>query len=211
MERVTGFGVGVGGGAVPALALALAGWPLVGRVVADTVVGDYTAAVGVGVPAAGVVIAVVQATKLAGLPSRYAALMSVGVGVGYVCLVHAALLAEHDPHAGNWANAVAVGLSLGLAASGLYSGTKAVIASRRKPRTAHTTRAVHKGNAGTPPPAPPRPEGGREGRGTVPPVPPVVATAGAPDAAAPAVAAVATAAAATPVAVEAAAGRRGEG
>jgi len=155
MERVTGFGAG--GGTVLALPLALAsGWPLIGRVVAEAAVGDYTAAVGVGVPAAGVVIAVVQATKLAGLPSRYAALMSVGVGVGYVCLVHAALLAEHDPHAGNWANAVAVGLSLGLAASGLYSGTKAVIASRRKPRTARPPgthrRAAH---AGTPPPAPP--------------------------------------------------------
>ena len=165
MERVTGLGIGGGGGTALALPLALAGgWPLIGRVVADAAVGDYTAAVGVGVPAAGVVIAVVQATKLAGVPSKYAALMSVGVGVGYVCLVHAALLAEHDPHAGNWANAVAVGLSLGLAASGLYSGTKAVITSRRKPRPArppgtgahpaHAGHAPHAATAGSGNPAP---------------------------------------------------------
>jgi len=144
MERVTGLGVG---GTALALPLALAsGWPLMGRMVMEAAVGDYTAAVGIGIPAAGVVIAVVQATKLAGLPSKYAALMSVSVGVGYVCLVHAALLAEHDPHAGSWANAVAVGLSLGLAASGLYSGTKAVITSRRKPRSAHPAHPRHAAN-----------------------------------------------------------------
>jgi len=117
---------GAPGLAVAPVAMA-AGGPLVGVMLSQAAVGDYTTAVGVGVGAAAIVIALVQALKMAGLPSRYAALVSVAVGVLYACLVHWANLAEATPGVGSWGNAVAVGISLGLGASGLYSGTKAVM------------------------------------------------------------------------------------
>lgn len=62
-----------------------------------------------------VIVALVQLLRMAGVPSKYGALIAVALGVaaGFV------YLAPGDP-----AQAILKGLALGLAATGLYSGTK---------------------------------------------------------------------------------------
>ena len=71
-----------------------------------------------GVSAVLVIIGLVQIAKSLGLPTRYAGVASVGLGVltslGYTYYVDAP-----------WLQAVMVGLAIGLSAAGLYSGTKA--------------------------------------------------------------------------------------
>jgi di/tricarboxylate transporter len=63
------------------------------------------------------IVGLVELVKQLGLPSRYAALVAVALGVGA-----GFLLTPSDP-----AQAVVVGIMLGLSASGLYSGTKAAL------------------------------------------------------------------------------------
>ncbi len=69
-----------------------------------------------GVAIIPLIVGLVQLVKKLGLPSRFAALLSVvlGVGAGFVM------------HPGNVSQAVIVGLMIGLSASGLYSGGKAL-------------------------------------------------------------------------------------
>lgn len=64
-----------------------------------------------------VVIGIIEVVKLAGLPSRFAPLLSLVLGVlGATYLV-----------GGDLAVTVLQGLIVGLSASGLYSGTKATL------------------------------------------------------------------------------------
>lgn len=66
-----------------------------------------------------VVMALVESIKRAGVPSRFAGLISAALGVAY------GLATSPTP---NVAFAVVRGLIIGLSASGLYSGTKALLA-----------------------------------------------------------------------------------
>ena len=61
-----------------------------------------------------VTLGLVSAIKQVGLPSKFAALTSIGVGVGLMSLTGVP-----------WQADVAQGIIVGLAASGLYSGSKA--------------------------------------------------------------------------------------
>jgi|YelNatPaOPRAMG01_1025707.scaffolds.fasta_scaffold243524_2 hypothetical protein len=74
-----------------------------------------------GVPAAVVIIAVVQLAKNSGLSSRWAAPLAVGLG-----LLLATAFKLDSPAAGTWLQVEMAGLLSGLAAAGLYSGQKAV-------------------------------------------------------------------------------------
>ncbi len=69
------------------------------------------------------IIGVTELVKRMGLPDKYAAILAAVLGV-VIGLVY---IAPADPP-----RAVLVGLSLGLAASGLYSGTKNTIEAFRK-------------------------------------------------------------------------------
>lgn len=78
---------------------------------------DPTAVVWGGFGAVPIIIGLVQALKLAGFPTRYAALASYALGaIGGVVFGAAELIP--------WSTAVAQGLWVGLAASGLYSGIR---------------------------------------------------------------------------------------
>jgi hypothetical protein len=76
-----------------------------------------------GMPASGVIIALVEGAKGAGLPARWAPLVAVLLGVGCGLAGHLAAVA---PAFGGWVEAAGSGVILGLAATGLYAGTKAV-------------------------------------------------------------------------------------
>jgi hypothetical protein len=67
----------------------------------------------------GVVIALVEVAKSVGLPSRFAPLLSVLLGVGSLLL-----LAFFQPAT----EIIFTGLVVGLSAAGLYSGVKATLA-----------------------------------------------------------------------------------
>lgn len=67
-----------------------------------------------------VVIGLVEAVKFASMPSKFAPLVSLALGVLGALVV---------PHVGMTAGMAAIGgLVVGLSASGLYAGTKAVVA-----------------------------------------------------------------------------------
>ncbi len=68
------------------------------------------------------VVGVVQLIKEAGLPSKYAGVLSVLIGIGAEFLVVGTVVAS--PSVGI---TTLLGVIVGLAASGLWSGTKAVI------------------------------------------------------------------------------------
>lgn len=57
------------------------------------------------------IIAAVEAFKMGGLPTKYAALLAVALGIIFGALM----------------DSVVAGMVMGLAASGLYSGAKAII------------------------------------------------------------------------------------
>lgn len=69
------------------------------------------------------IVGLVEWLKAQGLPSRWAPLASVGLGVLIAAL---SLLAQRYPTVADWGGVAIVGVILGLAASGLYSGQKAV-------------------------------------------------------------------------------------
>lgn len=70
-----------------------------------------------GVVLSAVVVGVVEIAKRTGLPDRFAPLASLVIGVGLALLYLGP----------DWQTALLTGLALGLMASGLYSGTKAVL------------------------------------------------------------------------------------
>lgn len=76
-----------------------------------------------GVPASGVIIALVEGAKGIGLPARWAPLLAVVLGIG--CGLAAHLIAV-VPVLGGWVEAAGSGIVLGLVATGLYAGTRAV-------------------------------------------------------------------------------------
>jgi hypothetical protein len=63
-----------------------------------------------------VILGLVQVVKQVGLPSRFAPLASIAIGIGLVALTGVA-----------WQAFVVQGIIAGLAASGLWSGSKATI------------------------------------------------------------------------------------
>lgn len=70
-----------------------------------------------------IIVALVELFKAHGLPSHWAPLASVASGI---VLAIVALLAQRYPSVGDWGGAILLGIILGLAASGLYSGQKAI-------------------------------------------------------------------------------------
>lgn len=71
--------------------------------------------------ATALIMALVQIAKKAGLPSRFAGLLAVALGVG------AGLLSVVALDGPGYLNGAAAGLVVGLAASGAYSGGKALV------------------------------------------------------------------------------------
>jgi hypothetical protein len=76
-----------------------------------------------GLPASGVIVALVEGAKRLGLPARWAPLLAVCLGL--LCGVLAQLAAV-APHVHIWYEAAGGGIVLGLSAAGLYSGAKAL-------------------------------------------------------------------------------------
>jgi hypothetical protein len=79
----------------------------------------------VGVPT---IVALVEVAKGMGLGARWAPALAVGLGLA-LSLGYRATLGV--PAGAEWAQAALGGLALGLAASGLYSGTRAVAYAAR--------------------------------------------------------------------------------
>ena len=75
-----------------------------------------------GLPIAAVIVGLVELAKGQGLPSRYAPVLAVALG-----LLFATLGRLDDPTVGTWLQTELLGLITGLSASGLYSGAKAQI------------------------------------------------------------------------------------
>lgn len=76
-----------------------------------------------GVPAAVLIIVLVDLAKGYGLDSRWAPLAAIGLGILFAALGQ---LATQYPGFALWYEIVIVGLVTGLTAAGLYSGQKAV-------------------------------------------------------------------------------------
>ena len=76
-----------------------------------------------GLPASGVIVALVEGAKRLGVPSRWAPLIAVTLGVA--CGV-VGQLAAVLPAVQAWYGAVGGGVVIGLSAAGLYSGAKAI-------------------------------------------------------------------------------------
>ena len=75
-----------------------------------------------GLPIAAVIVGLVELAKGQGLPSRYAPVFAVVLGLAFATLGRL-----DDPTAGTWLQVELLGLITGLSASGLYSGAKAQI------------------------------------------------------------------------------------
>lgn len=76
-----------------------------------------------GVAVVPLIVALVEVVKGAGLPTRWCALAAVLLGVA----ASAAYQAFGPAQARTWADALAVGLALGLSAAGLYSGARTTL------------------------------------------------------------------------------------
>lgn len=85
---------------------------------------------------------IVQVAKTAGLPSQLAPLVSLAVGTAAGILISIAAAAPQSP---NWATASVLGVTLGLAAAGLYSGGKAAVSSNGPPYA--PTKPLQKGES----------------------------------------------------------------
>lgn len=80
-----------------------------------------------GLPASGVIVALVEGAKRLGMPARWAPLVAVLLGLIGGVLAHLGTVA---PGVRQWYEAVGGGVVVGLSAAGLYSGTKAVIGTQ---------------------------------------------------------------------------------
>lgn len=85
-----------------------------------------------GLPASGVIVALVEGAKRLGLPVRWAPLLAVCLGL--LCGVLAQLAAV-APHVHRWYAAAGGGIIVGLSAAGLYSGAKALAEPRNNDGT----------------------------------------------------------------------------
>lgn len=81
-----------------------------------------------GLPASGVIVALVEGAKRLGLPARWAPLAAVLLGLTCAVLSH---LGAVVPSVHRWYEAVGGGIVLGLSAAGLYSGTRAVAGAQK--------------------------------------------------------------------------------
>jgi hypothetical protein len=79
-----------------------------------------------GLPASGVIVALVEGAKRLGLPTRWAPLLAVCLGL--LCGILAQLAAV-APSVHLWFEVAGRGIILGLSAGGLYSGAKALAES----------------------------------------------------------------------------------
>lgn len=75
-----------------------------------------------GLPIAAVIVGLVELAKGQNMPSRYAPVVAVGLG-----LLFATLARLDDPTIGTWLQVELFGLITGLSASGLYSGARATL------------------------------------------------------------------------------------
>lgn len=76
-----------------------------------------------GIPAAVVIVVLVQVFKQYGLQSKWAVLVAMGLGIGLsVCIYLASISVQFAV----WFKVVMAGLMTGLAAAGLYGGQKAL-------------------------------------------------------------------------------------
>ena len=78
-----------------------------------------------GLPASGVIVALVEGAKRVGLPVRWAPVLAVALGLLCGLVAHLAVVA---PRVHIWYEAAGAGITLGLSAAGLYSGAKAILA-----------------------------------------------------------------------------------
>jgi len=85
-----------------------------------------------GLPASGVIVALVEGAKRAGLPTRWAPTLAVLIGLLCALLAQIAVVA---PRVHRWYEAAGAGIVLGLSAAGLYSGTKAILAPTQRDGT----------------------------------------------------------------------------
>lgn len=76
-----------------------------------------------GLPASGVIVALVEGAKRLGMPARWAPLVAVCLGLVCGVLAHAAAV---TPRVHPWYEAAGGGIVIGLSAAGLYSGAKAL-------------------------------------------------------------------------------------
>lgn len=79
-----------------------------------------------GLPVSGMIVALVEGAKRAGLPTRWAPVLAVALGLACGLLAQVATVA---PRVHIWYEAAGAGIALGLSAAGLYSGTKTLLAS----------------------------------------------------------------------------------
>ena len=83
-----------------------------------------------GLPASGVIVALVEGAKRVGLPTRWAPVLAVALGLLCGLLAQLAVVA---PRVHIWYEAAGAGIALGLSAAGLYSGTKAILLAPSEP------------------------------------------------------------------------------
>ena len=76
-----------------------------------------------GIPAAAIIVVLLQVCKHYGLASRWAVLVAIGLGVAFSVAVY---LASISVEFAVWFKVAMAGLMTGLAAAGFYSGQKAV-------------------------------------------------------------------------------------
>ncbi len=77
-----------------------------------------------GIALVPLIVAAVEVAKRVGLPTRWAPLVAVAVGLAASLGVQAA---QSAPGGQAWVDATIVGLALGLSAAGLYSGARATV------------------------------------------------------------------------------------
>jgi len=70
-----------------------------------------------------IIVALVELAKRYGMAAKWAVLLAVGLGIALAVVAH---LAQVQPQVAVWAQVVLGGLLLGLSASGLYSGGRAI-------------------------------------------------------------------------------------
>lgn len=76
-----------------------------------------------GIPAAVIIVLLLQVCKHYGLASRWAVLVAIGLGLAFSVAVY---LATTSVEFAVWFQVAMAGLMTGLAAAGFYSGQKAV-------------------------------------------------------------------------------------
>lgn len=81
----------------------------------DIVIGDYVTKSIIVVP---IIVGIVQAIKMTAIPEKYSPIIAILVGV---------LIAFVTGSGDYWGHSILAGIIYGLGASGLYSGTKAVM------------------------------------------------------------------------------------